>query len=365
MLETILEYAAERLAASGEVDEIRARHAEHFRDLAEEAEPHLMGERQFQWMERLEAEHDNVRAALDHAEMGGDVETALRTACAIWRFWQFRGHLGEGRSRLERLLALPGAKVRGPVRARALSALGGIAYWQNDYEAVRRPYEEAVEIAREVGDRRLLSGALFDLSFVPFVTAMDFDGSERLINEAMAVAPEDDLVLQAQIWTHLGYMQAFRGDLAAASAPVERAIGIHRQLGDRVLTSQNLFGLAGLRMVMGDAGAARSLLAEGVGLLAEMESPLTLAMALVSRGFLAGLEGDHARTARLLGAWGRMKEEGAASPPPMALAPFGDPEAVARAALGDDAFEQARDDGYAMTNDQAWTYVFEEDHPKP
>jgi predicted ATPase/class 3 adenylate cyclase len=120
MLETIREFAVERLASSGEEDELRRRHAEQFRDLAEEAGHHLTREHRVAWLSRLETEHDNLRAALDRAERTRDADTGLRTAAAIWRFWLQRGHLSEGRGRLERLLSMPGAEARGSVRARGL-----------------------------------------------------------------------------------------------------------------------------------------------------------------------------------------------------------------------------------------------------
>ena len=136
MLETIREYAAGRFEIiDDERDDVRRRHARFFRDLAEEAEPHLTREDQTTWIDVLDREHDNLRAALDLAGRTGrddDVERGLRTAAALWRFWQTRAHLAEGRARLERLLALPAARRRDAARARALGALGSIDYWLTD-----------------------------------------------------------------------------------------------------------------------------------------------------------------------------------------------------------------------------------------
>jgi tetratricopeptide (TPR) repeat protein len=197
MLETIREYAQESLTASSFEAGIRHRHAEFFRAKAEESAPHILGEDRLRWLKFLEREHDNFRAALDWAEKTGDTATALRTAAALWRFWQLGGHLEEGRARLERLLALPGAAARNAVRTRALGALGGIAYWQNDYETMRSAYEEAVEIARGLGEPRLLSEAIYDLSHFPVVLEGDFDGSERLLHESLRLADPADLALTA------------------------------------------------------------------------------------------------------------------------------------------------------------------------
>jgi tetratricopeptide (TPR) repeat protein len=360
MLETIHEFATERLRASGEEEQVRRRHAEHLRDLAEEAEPHLMGEGQAEWLQRLEREHDNLRAALDWAEAVGDADTALRTSAAIWRFWQQHGHLAEARARLERLLTLPGAQIRDGRRVRALGALGGVLYWQTDYEAMRRPYEEAVEIAREVGEPRLLARALFDLSFVPMVMARDFERQERLLREALAIAPEDDRDLQARIWTGRSYFRLLEGsDPVAGIEPIQRAIAIHRELGDRMLTGEDLLGLAALELLIGESEAARSHLREAVTILLEPHSPLMLTIAMSGLLFLVSHEGDHQRAARLLGASTRLKDEGGGVPPSFLLARFGDPEGDARRALGEAAYERARTEGYSMTPDEARAYALD------
>jgi predicted ATPase/class 3 adenylate cyclase len=361
MLETIHEFATERLRASGEEEQVRRRHVQHLCDLAEEAEPHLMGEGQARWLQRLEREHDNLRAALDWAEVVGDANMALRMSAAIWRFWQQRGHLAEARARLERIMALPGAEVRGALRVRALGALGGIVYWQNHYEAMRRPYEEAVEIAREVGEPRLLARAVFDLSFVPMVTAQDIERTEQLLGEALALAPEDDRVLQAQIWTSLSYLRAIEGsDPAAGIEPIERAVAIHRQVGDRMLTGEALMGLAGLRLLTGEWEAAREQFREAVTIFLEPHSPLMLTIAMFALSFLASRDGDHEQAATLLGAWTRIKDEGGGVPPTFLLAHFfGDPEGEARRALGEEAYERARAEGYSMSPDQARAYALD------
>jgi predicted ATPase len=363
MLETIHEFAAERLASSGELEQILRRHAEHMRDLAEDAEPHLTGEGQARWLERLEREHENLRAALDWAEATPDADTALRTAAAIWRFWQLSARLAEARTRLERILVLPVRAEMRAVRVRALGALGGILYWQNDFEGMREAYEEAVEIAREVGELRLLARALFDLSFVPSVTAQDFERQEQLLGKALAAAPDDDRVLRAEIEGFLGVVALFRGGDPAAvlgsAESIETLIAIHRERGDRVNTADYLFRLAGLKLFSGDSGAAWEHLRESVALRAQARpSPATLWSALAGSSFLASHDGDHKRAARLLGALSRITE-GAGAPPPAFLTQFGDPEGAARAALGDEAFERAHAEGYAMTVDQARFYANE------
>ena len=187
MLETIDEFAGERLAESGEEEVTRRGHADHFRALAEEAEPHLSGEGQARWLHRLELEHDNLRGARAWSVRNGQAETGVRIAHGLWRFWQRGGHLAEGRATIETLLLLPEAQRHDALRTSALTTLGSIAYWQNDYEAMAHAYEEALEIARVIGDPSLIAHALLNASFVPLVTG-DIDQAEQLQREALAAA---------------------------------------------------------------------------------------------------------------------------------------------------------------------------------
>src|SRR5262249_3819074 len=152
-----------------------------------------------------------------------------RTAAAMWRYWFHQAYLTEARARLERLLALPDARPRTSARARALGALGSIAYWQRDYAAIRAPYEEAVEIARELGDAHLLSVALLDVSFVPAVVEDDAAGAAELLDEALALAPEDDVALRLDISLSQTFMQARRGDAAGAIRKAERSLALQRE----------------------------------------------------------------------------------------------------------------------------------------
>jgi predicted ATPase/class 3 adenylate cyclase len=356
MLETIREYAADRLAASDPDDDraVRRRHAAFFRDLAEQAEPHLTGEEQTRWLTILEREHDNVRTALDLAERAqdpDDVATGLRTAAAIWRFWQQRGHLPEGRARLERLLVLPAAQRRDAVRARASGALGSIAYWLADHGAVQAGYEEAVGIAREIGEPRLLSQALFDLSFVP-ILRKDLDASEAILREGLAVSDGSDPSIEAQIWTGLGFVKLFRGDLPGALEPIERSIELHRALGARMAVCESLVALVGLEMSSGNPEAARARLNEAIGIVADSNSPFVVATVVIPCALLANIEDRHRRAARLVGAWERLVEDFEVHFPEIGLNHYGDPAGDARAALGDEAFESARAEGFAMSVDQ-------------
>jgi predicted ATPase/class 3 adenylate cyclase len=151
MLETIREYAAERLDQSGEGEVLRRRHTDHFLALAEEAEPNLRwGGRPGEWLDRLEREHDNMRGGLDRLEAAGESERVLRFAGALWRFWYIRGHITEGRRRLE--AALDACSAPTADRARALDGAAAMAIEGGDTEAGRRRAEEGLATHRLLGD---------------------------------------------------------------------------------------------------------------------------------------------------------------------------------------------------------------------
>src|SRR5439155_209775 len=145
MLVTVREFANEKLGTSGEDATIRDRHLAAYLALAERAAPELQGNDQRRWLDLVELEHDNMRAALEHAIVRGNSDTASRLLFALWRFWQVRGYLREGLVWAERVLALAGSDPRS--RMPALETAGGLAYWMGDLSATERYYREAYELA--------------------------------------------------------------------------------------------------------------------------------------------------------------------------------------------------------------------------
>jgi predicted ATPase/class 3 adenylate cyclase len=366
MLETIREFAGERLDAAGEREAIGHRLAAWARSLAIEAEPHLVGAEQVDWFALLEREHDNVRAALDVAERHGDdrtaVEAGLRTSAAIWRFWQERGHLAEGEARLSRLLDLPEAQHPDEARARALGGYGGLLYWRSAFEEMRHAYEEAATIARSLDDSELLASAMFDLSFVAGLADGDFEAGERILQEALEVLGDGDALLRSRILGGVGFSRMLRGDAAGAVGPFEQAIEIQRDIGDRLGISQNLVGLAGMRLMLGDADAARALVREATevatALVREGPKAVTsstnaslLSTVLLPNAIVASFEGRHEDAARLLGGWERLETEFLVRFPDVAIAQFGDPALAAREALGDETYERAFAYGFELDNE--------------
>ena len=150
MLETIREYASERLEAHDEAVELHGRHAAHFLDLAEEAEPEVIRGTPGEWLDRLEAEHDNLRAALDHLQESGDTQRAVQLAGALWGFWQVRGYFAEGRRRLDTLLAVTAGGTS--ARARALLGWVALALGTAPLANTQLRAEEALRIYESLGD---------------------------------------------------------------------------------------------------------------------------------------------------------------------------------------------------------------------
>ena len=293
------------------------------------------------------AEADNLRAALDWAEATGNVETGLRSAAAIWRFWHQRGRLSEGRDRLERLLAMP-SPTADQVRARALGALGGIAYWQNDRPTTRSSYEQAVDIARAVGDPRLLASALSNLSFIPFMEHQP-DRAESILREGLAAAEEaGDGLLTADIWTSMAFLEFEVGSSADGIALRRRAIEVYREERDEWKVAENLVGLALMSRSAGDLDAARVHLREGLGMLSQAKDTISISGALNGFALVAIDDGLPERAARLVGAAARIRDDVGGGIPPELFDRWGDPANDAKQVLGDAAYERARAEGYAL-----------------
>jgi len=184
LLETIRAFAFKRLESAGESVSIERRHAFAYRDLAESAAPHMPGGEQRAWLDRLSAEHDNLRAATRWAIEHGDAEMALRLGAALWRFWQLRGHLEEGRAELDRILAMPGSEEPTPWRMRALEAAGGLGWWASDLSATDGAYRAQLELARRLGDSQGIADAAFNYAHTQIELHRDPSQLGLLVAEA-------------------------------------------------------------------------------------------------------------------------------------------------------------------------------------
>ncbi len=276
MLETIREYALEMLDANGEERLIRHAHAVYYMTLAEESERQLVGPQQAAWLERLEQEHDNLRAALDWSlqqdedtnETQRRMEIALRLAGALRRFWQMHGHLNEGQTFTEKTLsASEGILVSAQARAKALIAAGTLASIQNDYDRTEAYCRESLLLFRELGDQQGTALSLFLLSVVPMMKG-DNVAARSLAEEALALFREmGDKERVAWSLSTLGLLDTQEEKYASASARYEESLAIHRKLSNKRGIAASLLRLAQLLFVsQGDQAALRSLLDEGLAL---------------------------------------------------------------------------------------------------
>jgi tetratricopeptide (TPR) repeat protein len=327
--------------------------------VAETAEPNLRGVQQKRWLDGLELEHDNLRADLGRAIDAGHARTGLRLVASLWRFWHLRGHLAEGRRWAEEVLALPGASARTAERARALTALGGLAYWQEDVPATRRAYEEALAIARELADRSAEAEGIYNLAYVPAYEG-DVGGAAALFEESRAAFEELGIRRGvADVLWILGIVARLEGDLWRSRALAEKSLLLHRQAGDLFGVTDALHTLGRTALAQGDLATAASSFLEALDNDEQVGNRTGMAIVMDNLAAKASAEGRHLRALRLAGASEAIKEAaGGHAPPPLIDLP--DPREAAREALGDAAVEASWEEGRAMTLDQALAYARQE-----
>ncbi len=301
MLETIREYALERLAESGEAEAMRRQHATFFLQLAEEAYPKMLSAEQATWYRRLEVEHDNLRAALHWTLEHQEAETGLRLAGALFAFWRSCNHSREGRSWLEQVLAQPGAKMPTAARAKALLGAGLIAFFQGDFPEAYRLLEESVLIGREVGaaGRRVLANALTTLGHVAILQG-NLGAARELAGEGMRLFQEvGDTWGVALALCHLGKATVEMGDPVAARSLLQESAALFRVTGDkqRLALPLNALGLAALRQ--GDYVSARARFEEALSVARETGDEPFIADALANLGTVALRVGDYPQSAAL------------------------------------------------------------------
>jgi predicted ATPase/class 3 adenylate cyclase len=353
MLETIREFGLERLEAGGDLDPVRRRHADHYLRLAAEAEPHLTGDDQGAWLDRCDTEHANIRAALRWAIDGGDAERAQAAAAALWRFWQQRGHLAEGRRLLDEVLAMPAGQAPTAARARALAGAGGIAWW-SDQSASRRFYDEALAIARELGDPAGLAEALYNEAFV-VAAEDDLDAAVGLLQESLELFRRvGDEHGAARALVMLVVPDAMAGEWERVVARIEEPVAIWRRLGDRLNLA---FGLVWLAFAAGRAGRpddARATALEALELFREADNPTGVALAFLDLAFLLTWEGRHGDAVAMAAVAQHQREAAGGGPTPGFGGMLeGDPAADARAHLTAEEADRAWREGLTMTVPQA------------
>ena len=303
MLQTIRDFALERLEESGEAALIRDRHLHAYIGLAQQAEKQLFGPQRKEWLDRLEADHDNFRAALEWAVSTGQAQLAMGLAGSFWRFWQMRGHIHEGRARLSQCLSLPSSGEHPKERLAALEAAGGLAYWQADMEAAQRYYDESLELTRQVGDKRAIANAIYNDAFPMLVNRTNLPQAKALLEEALPLFRElgDDGGTARTLWG-LGNAAYFGDDFAAAKPPLEEAHTLFRRLDDRFMLAWSTHTLGLVDVATGNVDLGKRWFLEALRLFVEAKDVSGIVLQLDNLSVTARKEGDPVRATRLAAA---------------------------------------------------------------
>jgi predicted ATPase/RsiW-degrading membrane proteinase PrsW (M82 family) len=323
MLETIREYALQRLAASGELSDVRAAHGEYYLALAETTERELVGAQQVLWARRLEEEYENFRAVLSWAILPDRVERlsgvlrqaeggrlvadadpdalqlGLRLSEALARIWEQRGHITEARRWVEAALAA-GVAVPGNLRARALLRAGRLAQLQSDYDRATAALEEALALLRRVDDGAGEALALAEVGWIALVRG-EHERSRELLSDGVALARrQGDKRLLASLLNSLGRTLVERGELPDAGDVLREGLAIRETLRDKRDLAASFSCLGRLELVAGRPEDAVATLDRALSLSRDVGATLQLSDALYQRSAVADALDDPARSAALL-----------------------------------------------------------------
>ena len=399
MLELIRQYALEKLEHSGEAETVRYWHAEHFLALAKRAETEFWGQYEAAWSERLETDHDNLRAALLWTLERDETETSLRLAGALSWFWEERSHASEGARWLEEALAKGGAATT-TARAGALLGLGKIlkrneieqaqAYleealalyeglgervrvadcmsllgWVADYRGDRERasvlYEEGLMAARESEDRRIIGSLLNLLAYHAFEGGA-FERAQALWEEALVLHRERGGPGGASgILLNMGYIELVKGDQGRATALLEETLTLSREAGDEYQVAGSLMCLGIAATLRGEPERAEALLKESLAMDVELGGKIDIAEDLEGLAETAGALGQPLRAARIWGAAGMLREEIRVPWRPAERMLHESYLTAARCRLDGASWEAAFAEGRAMTFEEAVEYALHEE----
>jgi predicted ATPase/class 3 adenylate cyclase/plasmid stability protein len=351
MLETIREYAAERLEHQEDAETLRQRHADHFLREAEEAEPHLTGSQPAPWLARLESEHDNLRLSLDSLRRAHRSSEELRLVGALMRFWYVRGHLREGNSRCEDALAAHDDQTES--RLKALFGAGLLAHRLGDYQRAKALMQERLELARRLGDPEAVASSLIGVG----LNAQGLGDYERA---AAAYMEGAELARTGgHTWflaiaiANLGNLALEQGDYADAKALTKESLALFRQLGDERKIVETLVSLGIVAAREGRSNEAAALLHQALEY-AKAHVDKELAIWCVDE--LAALtlsNGDAEQAARLTGAIETQRTETGHAPTPDQQRLNEQTRNALASELGEERLAAALTAGREMTFDQA------------
>ena len=348
MLETVRDLAREHLGADDECEDVRRRHATYYVSLAEEAEEALAGAEQARWLNRLEAEHDELRSALAWLAGHGPSGAELRLAAALGRFRYIRGYLVEGRSTLESALER-GSDEPPALRAKAYRVGSALDVLLGDYERALALARTGLELYGEADDRLGVARSLSNVGAILVALGRPQEAAEAL-DEAVALARAlgDERALALSL-NNRGDVALTLGDWETASGRFAESLELLRSVGDDVNIARSLFNLGVVALERGDEAAARQYVAESVERCYVLDDKEDIAWCLVAFAALYERGGDVRLGARLLGAADRLLAGMGATLKPYEQALHSRVESAARAALGSERFDALREEGAGLS----------------
>ena len=359
MLEPVRQYALEKLEESGEAGIVGRSHAAFFLALAERAYPEVLGERQVEWLERLEQEYGNLRAAMSWALDADDGATSVRMGWTLWYFWWARSYHREGRRWMEEVLkcTLPPA-----LRSRALVVAGTLAWGHGDYERCGRYSEEGLEESLQAEDELGAAWARVGLG-LSAMSGSDYEAAKSHLQEALRSFRQlDDSYGVAHVTNFLGMLALMRSDQDQATPMFEEGLAAARRIGDRTSTCTALYNLAQAALSRSDYEEAALLFKEGVTLSAQMGDRANVAYCLEGLAVVANARGETERSGHLIGAAEGL-HEAVGVPVYLYYYPYRSrykqTVAAVRSQLGEEAFVEVRERGREMTFEQAVVYATE------
>jgi predicted ATPase/DNA-binding SARP family transcriptional activator len=358
MLRTIREFAHDRLTEVGEEGAVTRRHADCMMRLAKQADLHLRGPSEAEWLGRLELEHDNMRAALAASLQSGGGDLPLRLACSLWRFWYTRGHLAEGRRWLA--LALEAAESASPkLRVTALAASARLASLLGDLGEARALAERGLRLSREHGDPTAISDALGALSLS---LSLDDDRDEAVLHweEAAELARQSgDRHGEALSIIDLGYHALKRGELERAEVLILRSRELFRELGEREGEGFALLNLALLKLQREVYDEAADLVAESLAACIEVGSKQGISYAIEYLAAVSARQSRADEAARLLGCAAQVRDGIGLRLPSYEQALHDETTTSTLEALGEEELARERESGRTMTLDESCAYAFD------
>lgn len=361
MLETIHEYARERLEDSGEAEDTRRRHAEYFTALANRAEPHTRGGTdQLHWLRRLEAEHENLRTAYRWCLERGEVELRLRLVGSLGHFWWRQGHFAEGKQWTEGALEVI-EDAPPDVRACVLTAAGRVSFYLDDPATSKRVLGEALALYRDLGARRDIGWTLIHLTMPSVGRRDEYEDAVALGEEGLALLREaDDKPGIAQALTNLGELARLQEDLPRARKAYEEALSVARETGDRLREAIVMVNLGLAAQHEGGAERAHALFQQSLTLALEIRHLVLKVDSIAYSAGASGALGHLKRAAKLFGAAESLYDTYGFGMQAGDLPEWESIRAAVREQLNEATFNAQLEDGQAMSLEEAIAYALEE-----